>query len=51
MQNEQFKIGILGAGVIADFHALTIQAMSDAQLVCAYARSKEKADALSLIHI
>lgn len=50
MQNEQFKIGILGAGVIADFHALAIQAMSDAQLVCAYARSKEKADAFSQMY-
>ena len=40
MSEKQFKIGIIGAGVIADFHAQAIQAMSGAELVAAYAKKK-----------
>ena len=43
MSEKQFKIGIIGAGVIADFHAQAIQAMSGAELVAAYARKESKA--------
>lgn len=39
------KIGIIGAGVIADFHAQAILAMDGAELVAAYARNQDKADA------
>ena len=35
---ETYKIGIIGAGVIADFHAQAIQAMDGAELVAAFAR-------------
>jgi len=40
---KSFKIGIIGAGVIADFHAQAIQAMEGAELVAAFARKDEKA--------
>ena len=43
MSEKQFKIGIIGAGVIADFHAQAIQAMNGAELVAAYARKESKA--------
>ena len=33
MNGFKHKIGIIGAGVIADFHALAIQAMEGAELV------------------
>ena len=41
------KIGIIGAGIIADFHAQAIRAMENAELVAAYARNQEKADSFS----
>ena len=37
-------MGIIGAGVIADFHAKAIQAMDGAELVAAYARKEDKAN-------
>jgi predicted dehydrogenase len=45
-----FKVGIIGAGVIADFHARALQAMDGAELVAAYARKQEKADAFGDKH-
>lgn len=42
MPERIFKVGIIGAGVIADFHAKAIQAMKGADLVAAYARNPEK---------
>lgn len=48
MPEKIYKIGIIGAGVIADFHAQAIQAMDNAQLVGAYARRQQKADSFSL---
>ena len=44
---ETYKIGIIGAGVIADFHALAIQSMEGAELVAAFARKEDKANAFS----
>jgi predicted dehydrogenase len=43
MTTKSFKIGIVGAGVIADFHAQAIRAMEGAELVAAFARKDEKA--------
>ncbi len=40
---KSYKLGIIGAGVIADFHAQAIQAMDGAELVAAFARKDEKA--------
>ncbi len=47
MPEKNFKVGIIGAGVIADFHALALQAMEGTELVAAYARNQEKSDAFS----
>jgi len=44
---ETYKIGIIGAGVIADFHAQAIQSMEGAELVAAFARKEDKANAFS----
>ncbi len=44
---ETYKIGIIGAGVIADFHAQAIQAMDGAELVAAFARKEDKAAAFA----
>ena len=40
---KSYKIGIIGAGVIADFHAQEIQAMDGGEQVGAIARKHEKA--------
>jgi len=40
--------GIIGGGMIANFHAQAIQAMKDGQLGAIYARNPEKAKALGL---
>jgi UDP-N-acetyl-2-amino-2-deoxyglucuronate dehydrogenase len=37
------KVGIIGAGVIGDFHAEALKAMPGAELVAAYARKDDKA--------
>ena len=44
------KIGIIGAGVIGDFHAEALKAMPGAELVAAYARKEEKANAFAQQH-
>ena len=44
---KSYKIGIIGAGVIADFHAQAIQAMEGAELVAAFARKDDKAQAFA----
>lgn len=47
MTTKSFKIGIIGAGVIADFHAQAIRAMEGAELVAAFARKDEKAQSFA----
>ena len=44
------KVGIIGAGVIGDFHAEALKAMTGAELVAAYARKEEKANAFAQQH-
>ena len=41
------KVGIIGAGVIADFHAQALQSMANTELVAAFARYQGKADSFS----
>ena len=41
------KVGIIGAGVIADFHAQALQSMANTELVAAFARNQGKADSFS----
>jgi predicted dehydrogenase len=45
MAKETYKVGIIGAGVIADFHAQAIGAMENTELVAAFARKPERANA------
>ena len=40
------KFGIIGAGMIANFHAKAIEAMDDGKLHSVFGRNPEKADAL-----
>ena len=47
MTDNKYKVGIIGAGVIADFHAQALQAMPNTELVAAYARNQQKADLFS----
>ena len=47
MTDNNYKVGIIGAGVIADFHAQALQAMQKTELVAAYARNQGKADLFS----
>ena len=47
MTEIKHRIGIIGAGVIADFHAQALQAMQGVELVAAFARNKDKADSFS----
>ena len=47
MTETKHKVGIIGAGVIADFHAQALQAIQSVELVAAYARNQEKADSFS----
>jgi predicted dehydrogenase len=47
MTDNKYKVGIIGAGVIADFHAQALQAMPNTELVAAYARNQGKADLFS----
>ena len=44
------RVGIIGAGVIGDFHAEALKAMPGAELVAAYARRSEKADSFAQQH-
>ena len=44
MTDNKYNVGIIGAGVIADFHAQALQAMNNTELVAAYARNQQKAD-------
>ena len=44
------KVGIIGAGVIGDFHAEALKAMPGAELVAAYARKDDKANAFAQQH-
>ena len=46
MTGNKYRVGIIGAGVIADFHAQALQAMENTELVAAYARNQEKAELL-----
>tara|TARA_B100001027_G_scaffold201128_1_gene160951 strand:- start:791 stop:1852 length:1062 start_codon:yes stop_codon:yes gene_type:complete len=47
MSEKNFKVGIIGAGVIADFHAQALQAMEGAELVAIYARKEDKAQSFA----
>ena len=47
MKETKHKVGIIGAGVIADFHAQALQAIEGVELVAAYARNQDKADSFS----
>ena len=40
------KFGIIGAGMIANFHAKAIEAMADGELHSVFGRNQEKAEAL-----
>ena len=44
------KVGIIGAGVIGDFHAEALKAMTGAELVAAYARRDDKANRFAEQH-
>jgi len=44
MTEGKYRFGIVGIGMISEFHAKAIQAMEDAELVAAYSRSGGKAD-------
>jgi UDP-N-acetyl-2-amino-2-deoxyglucuronate dehydrogenase len=44
------KVGIIGAGVIGDFHAEALKAITGAELVAAYARKDDKASAFARQH-
>ncbi|AWB65395.1 oxidoreductase [Saccharobesus litoralis] len=50
MSNKIHKIGIIGAGMIAQFHAEAIKAMPNAELVAVYNRNLEKATAFAEQH-
>ena len=39
----KYGFGIVGLGLVADFHAMAIKAMKNGKLVACYSRSKEKA--------
>ena len=39
-----FGFGIVGCGMIADFHARAIETMKGGYLACVYSRSKANAD-------
>ena len=43
MTKERHRVGIIGAGVIADFHAQALQAIEGVELVSAFARNSGKA--------
>ena len=45
-----YRFGIVGAGMIADFHALAINAIPNADLTAIYSRSIDKAKAFSQKH-
>ena len=43
MTQVRHRVGIIGAGVIADFHAQALQAIEGVELVAAFARNSGKA--------
>ena len=45
-----YGFGIIGLGLIADFHAKAIHAIEKGTLVACYSRSQEKADAFGKKH-
>lgn len=47
MSVDRVRFGIVGAGMIAEFHALAIEAMADAELVAVFARRPEAAEVLA----
>ncbi|MEM8975646.1 MAG: Gfo/Idh/MocA family oxidoreductase, partial [Pseudomonadota bacterium] len=44
MAEKIYRFGIVGAGMIAEFHALAIAAMDNAELVAVFARRPEAAE-------
>tara|TARA_R110002096_G_scaffold29509_4_gene88925 strand:- start:15935 stop:17050 length:1116 start_codon:yes stop_codon:yes gene_type:complete len=49
-ENCIMKFGIIGAGMIANFHAKAIQAMEGGELLSVYGRNAEKAEATAQEH-
>ena len=47
MSDNKYKFGIVGAGMIAEFHARAIQSMKGVELVAVYARRHEQAQEFS----
>ena len=45
-----YGIGIVGCGMIADFHARAIEAMKGGHLACVYSRSKANADRVAGVY-
>ncbi len=50
MTSRPLGFGIVGLGMIARFHALSLEAMEDAGLVACYSRDQTKADAFASEH-
>jgi len=50
MAKKQFGFGIIGTGLISDFHAKAIEAIANASLVGVYNINKNKADAFAARH-
>ena len=50
MTNKVYKFGIVGAGMIAEFHAKAIAAITNAELVAVVARREEQALAFAQAH-
>ncbi|MEM8686421.1 MAG: Gfo/Idh/MocA family oxidoreductase [Pseudomonadota bacterium] len=50
MTSRPLSFGIVGLGMIARFHALSLKAMRDADLVACYSRDQCKADAFASEH-
>ncbi|NQZ59207.1 MAG: Gfo/Idh/MocA family oxidoreductase [Lentisphaeraceae bacterium] len=50
MSDKIYKFGVVGAGMIAQFHALALAAMEGAELVAVFDRSRERAEAYANEH-
>lgn len=50
MEHKKFGIGIIGAGLIANFHAKAIGAIENARLVGVYSINQDKSDAFAHTH-
>ncbi|HTF29750.1 MAG TPA: Gfo/Idh/MocA family oxidoreductase [Flavitalea sp.] len=50
MKRKEFGIGIIGAGLIANFHAKAVDAIENAELIGVYNINKDKSDAFAYAH-